>query len=91
MWFHTDVIVQNYVSIIYNEGRVDELIKICDFYHLKFSDMDTAMGCMINFGEYIGKFYYGDKLWRFYYPDNEGSLYFIGSLEEVKKKVGEIL
>jgi hypothetical protein len=91
MWFKTDFLVQNYVYIIYNEGRVDELTKICYFYHSKFTDIESAMGVMLNLGEYIGQYNFGSSLWRFYYPGDEGSIYFVGSLEEVKKKVGQIL
>jgi hypothetical protein len=91
MWFNTDHLVQNYVSVIYNEGRLDELIKICDFHHGKLPNIEDVMEVVFNFGEYVGKFYFGTKLWRFYYPDGEGSIYFLGSIDEIKKKVREIL
>lgn len=91
MWHKTDALVQNYVFIIYNEGRVDELIKISDLHHGKLSDLDAVMQVAFNFGEYVGKYHFGIQLWRFFYPDGEGSVYFLGSIDEVRKKVMEIL
>jgi hypothetical protein len=91
MWYKSDDLVQTYVSMIYNEGRVDELIKVCDFYHGKLPNIEDVMEVVFNFGEYVGHYHFGTQLWKFIYPDNDGAIYFLGSLKEVKKKVSGVL
>jgi hypothetical protein len=91
MWYNTDKLAQTYVSVIYNEGRTDELIKICDFHHGKLPNIEDVMEVVFNFGEYVGHYHFGIKLWRFFYPDETGSIYFLGPIDEITKKIRQIL
>lgn len=89
--FKTNEIIESYIRIICVEGRGEELINISDTYHKAFDNKDIAMEWGIDFGEYLGKHHYGDPVWKFKLFDEDIYIYFIGSLEEVKRKVYKVL
>jgi hypothetical protein len=91
MWCKADIILQDLVLIIFNEGRKDELIRVCDLYHFGFESIDAAIEWGINFGEFIGHFHFGSHVWEFKFPGERGAVYFIGTREETRKKIYEIL
>jgi hypothetical protein len=81
--------IQDYINIISQEGRMEELIKACDYYHHEFIDKQYAFEWGFHFGQYLGKFCYGENIFRFE-VDNT-ILYFIGPEEKVKEKLYNLL
>jgi hypothetical protein len=90
MMFKTNFILQEMVNIISNEGRLQELEQICDFCHLRFSSFDDCFEQAFNFGEYVGKFLYGEEIWKLSIPDG-GCIYFFGDLKVVKNKIQKVV
>lgn len=88
--FQYDFILQEYVNIVYNEGRIDDVIRICDYYHLELPNKQHALEWGFYFGEYVGKFRPGALVWAFELP-NKTVIYFIGSKEDITKKIYDIV
>lgn len=89
--FKESSMVQEHVNIIHGEGRTDDLIKICDYYHHRFDSVEEALRWGIDFGEHVGKYFYGDNVWRFFLRGSETMIYFIGTEKTVRIKVLKIL
>lgn len=83
--------LQNYINIISSEGRLNDLIRICDMYHDDFDTLTSAIEWGFNLGEYVGRFSFGEKIWQFSVKNNDTLFYFIGDEELVSKKIEEIL
>lgn len=86
-----DLLLQEYVNIIYNEGRMDDLLGACDYYHPEITDKNAAFEWGITLGQYIGKFHYNSFIYKFEVIGNEYVLYFIGTLISVKDRITKIL
>jgi hypothetical protein len=91
MMCKSDMILQECVNIICSEGRLEDLIKISDFYHPEFPNYQAAFDWGLSFGEYLGKFRYGDLVFRFEASDRKTVLYFLGSRDKVRAKIDDIL
>lgn len=83
--------MQEYINIIYTEGRIDELIDTCDYYHLEFPDKHAAFEWGLHFGAYMGKFRYGSDVYRFEVIDGTTVLYFVGEYHLVREKIYNLL
>jgi len=89
--FQQDIILQEFVNIINNEGRLDELIGVCDYYHKDFDDHVASFEWGLNLGAYMGKFRYGDDVFRFTVIGSPIVLYFIGTKETVRDRIHKVL
>lgn len=83
--------MQEYINIMYSEGRLEELIAACDFYHLTLSTTKEAFEWGMHLGEYMGKFRRGECIYRFEVIDGITVLYFIGEHNYVKDKLYNLL
>lgn len=90
-FFKHDMICQEYVNIIYNEGRVDDLLNTCDYYHPEIPDKNAAFEWGVMFGAYLGKFFYDIDVYKFEPIGSKYVFYFIGSLKCVKEKISKAL
>lgn len=89
--FKPNTILQEYVNLIYNEGREEDLIKACDYYHHAFPDMQSAFEWGLTFGQYVGKNYNGIDVYRFTVLHGDLVFYFIGAGNVVSDKLNRIL
>lgn len=89
--FKKDTLSQTFVDIICSEKRERELLDACDIYHYGFESIEQCMEFSFNFGEYVGRFRFGETVWEFTAPNSNTRLYFIGSYDEVKTKIYDIL
>jgi len=89
--FRANFLLQEMVSIIYQEGNMEELISVADYHHLSFDSYESCFEWAFNFGEYIGKFFYGQEVWRFSLPEQNGVLYFLGELGQVGNTIRKVL
>jgi hypothetical protein len=91
MVFRRHELLQEFISMIFIEGRKDEIIKICDYYNHGISSIDDGIEWGMNFGEFIGRFYFGEEIWEFKFPEERGAVYFIGSLSDVRSRINDII
>lgn len=84
------MILEEKIKIVFNEGRVDELYRACDNYIPVALNGDDNYEWTSNFREYVGLHHYGKEVWKFSLPLS-GSIYFIGSYNEVKQKINATL
>lgn len=89
--FKYDMVLHEYVNIINNEGRLDELIRVCDYYHHEFKDNLAAFEWGMNLGSYIGRFRNDDYVYRFEVIGSPVVLYFIGTYQMVRDKIYRVL
>ena len=83
--------MKEYVRIIYNEGRLDDLLKICDYYHPEIPNKTAAFEWGLTLGEYIGRFRPNSSVYRFEMLDGKTVLYFIGTSESIRSKISKML
>jgi hypothetical protein len=83
--------MQEYVNVIYNEGRIDELLNACDYYHPEMPTSIEAFEWGLTLGQYMGKFHYGSSVYRFQVLGGRHVLYFIGTKESVKARINKVL
>lgn len=89
--FKHDMNAQEYVNIIYNEGRIDELLDACDYYHPEMPSAIEAFDWGLTLGQYVGRFFYDAFVFRFQVLGGGHVLYFIGTKESVKDRISKIL
>lgn len=89
--FETDSILQELFAVACIEGREDELRDESDIYHLGFETIEQALRFGFNLGEFMGHYHFGEQCFEFRVPESDSRMYFIGSYEEVKKKIYKAL
>lgn len=87
MSFETDSVLQDLFTIACLEGREDELRDESDIYHLGFESVDQALRFGFNLGLFMGKFHFEEQCYEFRVPESDSRMYFIGTYDEVKKKL----
>ena len=88
--FQTDPTLQEYITIVCDEGREKELLAISDNYHYPFKSQRETVDWAFRFGEYVGENCQGQKVWRFFLNEG-GAVYFIGTKEDIDRRISVIL
>lgn len=86
-------ILQEYIDIIAKEGRLDDLLKLCSYYHNAFDSDQEAIEWGFLFGKHITQSFKDQEvqIWRFAVPYSKTVLYFIGSYDVVRNKIFDAL
>jgi len=89
--FEKDSVLQELFTIACIEGREDDLRDEADIYHLGFDSLQQALEFGFNLGVFIGQFHFGKNCYEFRVPETNVKMYFIGSYEEVRRKIYKAL
>jgi len=87
--YMVDDTIQDMVDVIVWEDRVEELMRVCDFYHIDLSHSDEDDQFLL--GEaFANHVVIGQSVYRFHFHGENGLLYFVGDRESIFAKVKKL-
>lgn len=84
--YSNDDDIQHIVDVIAYEDRIDDLLRVCDFYYIDLHTTNDDDQYLLGeaFAKHIGAV---SQLFSFHFNSGAGRLYFVGTSEEVFAKV----
>ena len=87
--YSIDDTIQQMIDVIAWEDRMEDLMKICDFYHIDLSRLDEDDQFLLGeaFANHVPA---GQNVYEFHFNDGNGKLYFVGDRESVFTKIKKL-